>query len=260
VISPLQGVGQNLWDPIFFNVLFGVTTPSTGVFISSPTSLTQYLTTASGPYSSAGGYFALEKLPSGLRKNLSNTTTAILASYPQDWPEIQHAVSGFPGGPNFTIGSISPTLILPSSRGNVTITSPNMADPPELNLNWLATPSDTSFAILALKRARQIWNTTSALKIRVGAEIAPGENVQSDEDILEYVRNTGQTTWHASSTCKMGREGDEGAVVDSKGRVYGVSGLRVVDASVFPFGVPSNPQGTLYGLAEKIAEDVKNGR
>jgi choline dehydrogenase len=259
VISPLQGVGQNLWDPIFFNVLYGVSTPSTGSFISSPSSLTQYLTTASGPYSSAGGYFAFEKLPSDLRKSLSNSTRTLLSTYPQDWPEIQHVVSGFPGGPNFTIGSISPTLILPSSRGNVTITSASMTDPPSINLNWLTNPSDTEFAIAALKRARQIWNTTSALNIRVGAEIAPGENVQSGEDILNYIRNTGQTTWHASSTCKMGKVGDEEAVVDAMGRVYGVSGLRVVDVSVFPFGVPSNPQGTVYGLAEKIGDDIRNG-
>lgn len=58
----------------------------------------------------------------------------------------------------------------------------------------------------------------------------------------------------------MGREGDRGAVVDGRGRVFGVGGLRVVDVSVFPFGVPSNPQGTVYALAEKIAEDIRNGR
>jgi len=83
--------------------------------------------------------------------------------------------------------------------------------------------------------------------------------VQSDEDILSYVRNTGQTTWHASSTCKMGKEGDREAVVDGRGRVFGVKGLRLVDASVFPFGLPSNPQGTLYALAEKIADGIRNG-
>lgn len=127
-----------------------------------------------------------------------------------------------------------------------------------INLNWLSTPSDTSFAVAALKRARQIWNTTSAQAIRLGAEIAPGENVQSDEEILEYIRENGQTTWHASSTCKMGKDGDSGAVVDSRGRVFGVGGLRVVDVSVFPFGVPSNPQGTVYGLAEKIAGDIRD--
>lgn len=135
-----------------------------------------------------------------------------------------------------------------------------MADHPEINLDWLTTPSDTEFAIAALKRARQIWNATAAKSVRLGEEIAPGTAVQSDEDILEYIRNTGQTTWHASSTCRMGRESDEEAVVDGRGRVFGVGGLRVVDASVFPFGVPSNPQGTLYGLAEKIAEDIKHGR
>ena len=56
----------------------------------------------------------------------------------------------------------------------------------------------------------------------------------------------------------MGKSGDEDAVVDSKGRVFGVDGLRVCDASVFPFSIPGHPQSAVYALAEKIAEDILN--
>ena len=68
------------------------------------------------------------------------------------------------------------------------------------------------------------------------------------------------TIWHACGTCKMGREkGDEMAVVDSKARVLGVKGLRVVDASAFPFLPPGQPQSVVYALAEKIAEGILRG-
>lgn len=65
--------------------------------------------------------------------------------------------------------------------------------------------------------------------------------------------------WHASSTCAMGKAGDEMAVVDSKARVLGVEGLRVVDLSAFPFALPGHPQANVYMFAEKIAEDIVRG-
>jgi choline dehydrogenase len=66
--------------------------------------------------------------------------------------------------------------------------------------------------------------------------------------------------YHAASTCKMGQANDTLAVVDSKARVFGVEGLRVVDASAFPFLAPGHPQSGVYMLAEKIADDIMSGR
>ena len=74
------------------------------------------------------------------------------------------------------------------------------------------------------------------------------------------MRESAFTLYHASATCKMGRSGDAMAVVDSKARVFGVEGLRVVDASAFPFLPPGHPQATVYMLAEKIAEDIRRER
>jgi choline dehydrogenase len=76
----------------------------------------------------------------------------------------------------------------------------------------------------------------------IGDEYMPGLEVQSDEAIWEWIQKDAITIWHASSTCKMGRAAYTLAVVDSKARVYGLQGLRVVDASAFPFLTPGHPQ------------------
>ncbi|KAG4428743.1 hypothetical protein IFR05_015774 [Cadophora sp. M221] len=262
VVSALSGVGQNLQDPIFFNVLWGITTATSGSVIAdnTPLALSQYLNSASGPYSSAGGYFGFEKLPTPLRTNFTQATKTALSSFPADWPEIEHVISGFPGGPGFTIGAVSPSILVPFSKGNITLASASIFDAPRINLGWLTDPKDAEVAVAAFKRARQIWDTAPGKAIRLGAEIVPGPAVQTDAQILEYIRGSAQQIWHASSTCKMGKATDAEAVVDSKGKVFGVKGLRVVDNSIAPFSVPGHPQGTVYMLAEKIADDIKAGR
>ena len=83
--------------------------------------------------------------------------------------------------------------------------------------------------------------------ILIGTEYAPGKDVQTDEELNEYIRNTLFTNWHAAATCRMGRVNDTMAVVDSKARVIGVNGLRVVDASAFALLPPGHPVSTVYG-------------
>ena len=92
-----------------------------------------------------------------------------------------------------------------------------------------------------------------------GPELYPGPNITSDADLSAAVQRSAQTIWHACGTNKMGKDGDEMAVVDSKARVIGVEGLRVVDASAFPFLPPGQPQSVVYALAEKIAEGILEG-
>ena len=79
----------------------------------------------------------------------------------------------------------------------------------------------------------------------IGPEYYPGPQVQTDEQILETIRGSLQTVWHASCTCQMGVESDAMAVVDSNARVFGVKGVRVVDASAFPFLPPGHPQSSV---------------
>ena len=82
-----------------------------------------YLHDAAGPYSSAGGYFSYEKLPSDLRANFTNRTAEALQWFPSDWPEVNELGFGFPDGKGGTIGVMSAALMATLSRGNVTITS-----------------------------------------------------------------------------------------------------------------------------------------
>lgn len=78
-----------------------------------------------------------------------------------------------------------------------------------------------------------------------GPEFYPGPQVQSDDEILETIKGSLQTVWHASCTCKMGRDTDTMAVLDGRCRVRGVKGVRVVDTSSFPFLPPGHPQSTV---------------
>ncbi|KAF2119134.1 hypothetical protein BDV96DRAFT_371312 [Lophiotrema nucula] len=262
ILSDLPGVGQNLWDQIFFNVLRGISVPNTGTYLATPdqqaVALQQYYSNASGPYSSAGGYLSFEKLPPQSRTSLSNRTTSLLSGFPSDWPEIEYIASGFPSGvANITtIGVISATLLTPTSRGSVTISSASISDPPVIDLGWLTDEADGEILVAAFKRVREAWNSPAIASITVGPEIVPGDSVTSDSDILSFIRQSAQPIWHASSTCAMGKRGEKGAVVDSKARVFGVTGLRVVDNSITPFSVPGHPQSTVYMLAEKIAADI----
>ncbi|RMZ71853.1 choline dehydrogenase [Pyrenophora seminiperda CCB06] len=262
IVSNLSGVGKNLWDQIFFNVLRGITVPNTGTYLASPAqqaaAVKQYSTDASGPYSSAGGYLSFEKLPMKYRTGFSSRTAKLLDDFPADWPEIEYIASGFPSGStNYsTIGAISATLLTPTSRGNVTISSASVSDPPVINSGWLTDSADGEILVAAFKRVREAWSTPALSGIVYGPEIAPGAAVSSDADILKFIRENAQPIWHASSTCAMGRSAKEGAVVDSKGRVFGVNGLRVVDNSITPFSPPGHPQSTVYMLAEKIAQDM----
>ncbi|KAF2791692.1 GMC oxidoreductase [Melanomma pulvis-pyrius CBS 109.77] len=266
VISNLAGVGQNLWDQIFFNVLRGITVPNTGTYLATPAqqalAVQQYLSKAAGPYSSAGGYLSFEKLPAKSRAALSPRTSNLLAQFPSDWPEIEYIASGFPGGfaNKTTIGAISGTLLTPSSRGNVTISSASIADAPVVNLGWLSDPADGEVLVAAFKRVREAWSSSAIAGIVDGPEIAPGDAVSTDAQILDFIRSSAQPIWHASSTCAMGKAGQGGAVVDSKARVFGVKGLRVVDNSVIPFSLPGHPQSSVYMLAEKIADDILKGK
>lgn len=135
-----------------------------------------------------------------------------------------------------------------------------MLDPPIINPNWLTAEADVEMTLQAVKRGRDIYASSVMAPVRIGKEFMPGANITTDAELLEHIRNTFFMNWHASCTCKMGRVNDTTAVVDSKARVIGVKGLRVVDASSFALLPPGHPVSTVYGLAEKIAADMVASR
>ncbi|KAF4778910.1 choline dehydrogenase [Colletotrichum scovillei] len=269
VIAHIPGVGQNLQDPIQIFVAYPVSTPSAQSLTNDPALnpgfVEEYLKFGTGPYSSAAGFLAHERLPNSTLANLTQTTRDKLASVPSDWPQLSFIVGSFSTGPGQTSGTLAAYLPLVFSRGNVTISSASIDAKPVINLNWLSDSADVEMAVTAVKRLRTAWASPSANTpgFKTGPELLPGDSVQTDEQILEYVRaNVGQV-WHPVSTAAMGKEEDVTsgkAVVDSRGRVFGVQGLRVADASTFPFALPGHPQSAVYALVEKIAEDIITGR
>ena len=133
--------------------------------------------------------------------------------------------------------------MVPLSRGNVTLQSADTLDLPIINPNWLASKTDQEMAIVMFKRIRQAFRSDAMAPVVIGEEYNPGNQVQSDQDILDYIKNNIVMLWHAACTCKMGLQNDPMAVVDNEGKVFGVNAL--VDASVFPFLPAGHPQSTL---------------
>ena len=268
-ISDLNGVGKNMWDHSLFGTIHRVNVMTESSALSNSTIAAQneeaFLVNATGPLSIFGtGYLGFEDLPHPYRSHLSHSTFTSLGTFPDDWPELEwFPVSAYDtihpdprDGANYA--TISTAVVSPSSRGNLTIQSASMSDPPLINPNSYTAAADVELAIAALHRQREVWRYLTDLGIAIGDEVQPGPHVQTDAELLDYIRSTYQPVNHAAATCKMGKRDDPMAVVDSKARVYGVKGLRVVDASAFPFLPPGNPQSTVYALAEKIAEEIVN--
>jgi choline dehydrogenase len=261
VLIDAPGVGQGLEDHPVVSIISRVLVQSSTVLNTSAknaAATNYFLGDGSGPLSSTGiDVFAWEKLPRNL---LPNTTQAALNATPPDWPDVEYMtqdrVSGhLPDNDDYV--SIIAVLANTFSRGTVSLRSTSMLDKPVIRTNFFTDPRDTDIAIASLRRAREMFAHTSLSPVVVpGGEVVPGSSVQTDAELLQYIRGTGRTISHASCTCKMGKKSDIMAVVDSDGKVFGTSGLRVVDASAMPFLPPGHPMATVYALAERIAEKI----
>lgn len=139
----------------------------------------------------------------------------------------------------------------PQSRGHLRLRSTDPREHPAIFANYLAHPTDLHRLVEGVKVVRRI-NRTRAFAPFYAQEIEPGQQVQSDAKIVEYIRNTVQSAYHPVGTCKMGQ--DELAVVDEQLRVRGIEGLRVVDASIMPTIVNANTNATTIMIAEKASD------
>ncbi|KAK8199573.1 choline dehydrogenase [Phyllosticta capitalensis] len=277
IIQELPGVGQNMWDHIMFGPSYEVDL----ITLDTPLHdlnyalkiLVDYIATQSGPLSSNVcellGWEKISQLDA-YKGNLSASTLQALSEFPADWPEAEWiSIGSYIGDFLYPIlqqplngrqyATILGAIVAPTSRGNVTLKSADTKDLPLVNPNWLTSQADRELAVSMYRRMREIWNTPVMQQVVKGPEYFPGLQVQTDEQILETIKESLTTVWHASCTCKMSKQGDPMGVIDSKARVFGVQGLRVVDASSFPSLPPGHPQSTVYMLAEKIAADILNG-
>jgi choline dehydrogenase len=136
-------------------------------------------------------------------------------------------------------------------RGSVKITSADPREHPALRFNYLSTPNDRREWVEAIRVARSILGQPAFEEYDAG-ELSPGPSVQSDEEILDWVARDAETALHPSCTCAMGTVVDPGTM-----RVYGLDGLRVVDASVFPFVPNGNIYAPVMMVAEKAADLIR---
>ncbi|CAG2153806.1 Oxygen-dependent choline dehydrogenase [Cupriavidus yeoncheonensis] len=139
------------------------------------------------------------------------------------------------------------------STGSIHIRSRDPAAAPMIRYRFLDTDYDRSTAVAAVRLARQIA-AAGPLRHVIAEEISPGPQVRSDEEILQFIRNTGQITQHMVGTCKMGR--DAMSVVDERLRVHGIQGLRIADASVMPTIISGNTSVPCMMIGEKCADMV----
>lgn len=142
----------------------------------------------------------------------------------------------------------------PESRGRITLRSPDPFDDPIIDPQYLTEDRDVEMMIESVRRARKIAKASPLDDYR-GEEIRPGADVQTATDIEAFARKSATTTHHPVGTCKMGN--DEMAVVDERLRLHGVTGLRVVDASIMPTISSGNTNAATLAIAEKAADLIR---
>jgi len=145
--------------------------------------------------------------------------------------------------------------MLSKSRGAVTLRSPDPWAAPKIFFNYMSHPDDWSEFRHCIRLTRQIFAQDAFAPYR-GREIAPGSQVQSDDDLDAFIREHAETAYHPCGTCKMGSARDPMAVVDPECRVIGVEGLRVADSSIFPRITNGNLNGPSIMTGEKAADHI----
>jgi choline dehydrogenase len=146
-------------------------------------------------------------------------------------------------------------LLRPKSMGSVRLASNRPEDKPVIDPNFFADPHDMQTLIAGFRACRTIF-AQPALAAMTGAEIEPGAQYQSDSEIDTALRKIVNTAYHPTGTCKMGPDSDPMAVVDGRLRVRGVSGLRVVDASVMPDIISGNTSAPTMMIAQRAARFI----
>jgi choline dehydrogenase len=146
----------------------------------------------------------------------------------------------------------------PESHGWVRARSADVFEDPEINPNYLSDPMDVRVHIAGMRLLRRMLGTPELGRLLEG-ETLPGPQAQTDDELLDFSKRNGSTTYHLIGTARMGPETDPGAVVSDRLLVHGMQGLRVVDASVMPSMPSANTYATTLMIAEKAA-DIIRGR
>ncbi len=246
----LPGVGENLQEHLTINVANRVDHALTMIEDAKPLPLVKNLLK-----------YAFKK--TGLMTMPAAEVGAFLKGEGDERPsyQIHFAPAGGemtedgPQNPEFPSVTSTCCFLRPESRGSVHIASNDAKQAPTIQFNFLDSDEDKRRMIEAVRLQRKIYQGQSFDPYRL-EETIPGAHVQTDEEILEFVKNAAETVYHPVGTCKMGH--DEMAVVDQHLKVRGVANLRVADASVFPLLISGNTNACAIMVGERCADFIIN--
>ncbi|KAF2462573.1 choline dehydrogenase [Lindgomyces ingoldianus] len=254
LVHAAPGVGNNLFDHFAIYMAFRLSDPSQSLALGSPgwthPSLFKGL-----PYD----WVASERVPEEwLEKHTEHSELRTRNLFEV---LVVYVTPGIPGIPvDGTHIATSTMLLLPTSRGTVSLSSSSPNDPPKIQPNYLSTELDREVLMYAARRTLTVMLGTESMKQCIESETPPvGPELEgltplttyvADEVLWERIERSGMQHHHSGGTAAMG------TVVDAEGRVVGVEGLRIADASVLPVPLGGHPQVTLYAMAEQIASCI----
>ena len=248
VVLDAPGVGDALQDHLYVRTFWRCTKPIT---------LNDDMMSLWGKVRIGLDYFLRRRGPLTVSAGIAGVFTRTRPDIPR--PDAQYYFINFAsmkrGGllHPFSAFTTSLSQLRPESRGWVRIRSADPTQAPAIQYNYLSTEADRRMMVDGLKLLRRIVNT-APFGGYVAAEEYPGPRIATDEDWLAFCRESGETVYHPTSTCRMGADAD--SVVDPDLRVRGLSGLRVIDASIMPAVVSGNTNAATIAIAEKGADLV----
>lgn len=248
VVADRAGVGENLQDHLQVRLIYEVTTPITTndqlhSLMGRAKMGLQWALFRDGPLAvgiNQGGMFCRALPDEAETPDIQFHFSTLSAD------SAGGDVHAFPGC------TYSVCQLRPESRGVLRIRSADMREAPSIQPNYLATELDRRTTVAGVRFARRVAATQPMASL-MKREVRPGADAQTDDELLEFCREYGQTIFHPSGTAKMGVAGDPLAVVDERLRVYGTRGLRVVDCSIMPTLVSGNTNVPIVMVAEKAA-------
>ncbi|MEM8557660.1 MAG: choline dehydrogenase [Bacteroidota bacterium] len=250
-LHDLPGVGRNLQDHPVAGVRYHCRKPVSLMNAESPSNVARYLLNRTGM----------------LASNVAEAGAFVRTRAAEGQPDIQYHFGPVdfedhgltpPSAHKFSIG---PTLVRPHSVGRLTLRSDDPFAKPAINPNYFADERDLESLVAGVRLARRIASQGAFDRYR-GAETDPGASMESDAELRRYLRETAETLYHPTSTCRIGTEAqaEQGkAVVDTDCRVHGLDGLRVVDASVMPDVPGGNTHAPTVMVAERVADLIRFG-
>ena len=266
LVHDSKGVGKNLQDHPACVVSYACSEGNEGVSVTSkirikgttitnPKVIAQWLFNKSGPLTSTGcdhgGFFKTKSSLTSPDLQMRFLPAQAIS------PDGMGTFTKFKETANLKDGfSFQSIAVRPESRGELLLRTDNIEDKPLIDVGYFRSKKDIETMREGIKLSRRIATTTKAFQQYLGKEVFPGDSIQSDSDIEEYIRKTIHTSNALVGTCKMGADDDEFAVVDSELKVKGVQNVRIVDASIMPKIPGGQTSAPTVMISEKGADII----